>query len=299
MKKTVIDISNITFGRRLALLRGLKEKKQQEIADELKISSKNLSKWENDECEPSLFDLKQLSSYYGVSLDFIIKGKTISDEDIDIAVKVQKLDKEQELSKELNELLKPYGRFGAEEKNQMFKISDKEILVNIKELVSHGDIDLFKKLNEKYKMYEPAKPRPKGISFLSSRYGERVLSDFPHKLTLQECLETTNIEFYELALENLYKENEARERHKETLKKLGYVDYNRMGQPQIDIEMELSQTLGKVLAKYPDADKLLLWLLDKGACILKEIPYEYSDGYHIEKDMAQTNLLKRTLKSAK
>lgn len=87
MKKTVIDLSNIPFGRRLALLRGLKEKKQQEVADELKLSSKNLSKWENSECEPSLIDLKQLSDYYAVSLDFIIKG-IANDKDLDIAEKV-------------------------------------------------------------------------------------------------------------------------------------------------------------------------------------------------------------------
>ena len=99
MKKTIIDLSNLTFGKRLSLLRSLKEKKQQEVADELKLSFKNLSKWENDECEPSLTDLKQLSSYYGGSLDFIIKGLTISDEDIDIATKLQKLNKKQELSK--------------------------------------------------------------------------------------------------------------------------------------------------------------------------------------------------------
>lgn len=299
MKKTIIDLSNLTFGKRLSLLRSLKEKKQQEVADELKLSFKNLSKWENDECEPSLTDLKQLSSYYGVSLDFIIKGLTISDEDIDIATKLQKLNKKQELSKELNELLKPYGRFSINEKNQMFKINDNEILVNIKEVVARGDIDLYKKLSERYKMYKPASPIPNGMNFLSFEYNEKVLTDFPHKLTLQECLETSNIEFYKLALENIYKENEARKKHKEKLKNMGYVDYNRMGQPQIDVEMELSKTLGNVLARYPDADKLLLWFLDKGACILKEIPYEYSEGYHIEKDMAQTNLLKRSLKSAK
>lgn len=298
MKKTVIDLSNIPFGRRLALLRGLKEKKQQEVADELKLSSKNLSKWENSECEPSLIDLKQLSDYYAVSLDFIIKG-IANDKDLGIAEKVQKLDREQKLSKELNELLKPYGRFSVEEKNQMFKINDKEILVNIKEVVSHGDIDLFKKLNNCYRMFEPARKRPVWQSALNSGYEERVLNDFPHKLTLQECLETSNIDFYALALDNLYKENEGRAKHKETLKKLGYADYERMGLPKIDVEMVLSQTLEGVLARYADADKLLLWLLDKGACILKKIPYEYSDGYHIEKDMAQTNLLKRTLKSTK
>lgn len=291
--KKIIDLTNITFGRRLALLRGIKEKKQQEVADELKISSKNLSKWENDECEPSLSDLKKLSCYYEVSLDFIIKGVSVCDEDVDVAINVQKLNKEQELSNELNELLKPYGRFSFEEKNQIFKISDKEILVNIKEIVAHGDIDLFEKLSKKYKMYQPAKPIPNGMSYLSSEYNERVLNDFPHKLTLEECLETSNIEFYELALKNLYRENETRDKHNEKIKKLYY---NYYLQPLIDIEMELSKTLGKVLARYPDDDKLLLWLLDKGACILKEIPFEYSEGYHIEKDMAQTNLLKRTLK---
>lgn len=297
-EKICVDLTNLSFGERLAMLRSVKNKKQVEVSTELGVSYKTLSKWETGETEPAITDLNNIANYYNVTLDFIIKGSTVNNNDVEIAKKIQELNGKIKLTNELNELLKPYGRFSVEEKNKMFKINDKEILVNIEEVVARGDIDLFNKLNEKYKMYIRVK---NDFSSCGSSYGneveyDKVFNDFPHRLTLDEALSTNKIEFYELALENLNKEQTEIEKRRNQFKEMGYADYMRMAPFDIDIEMRLSETLGKVLSIYPEEDKLLLWLLDNGACILVKEPWTYSEGYHIEKDMINTNLLKKSIK---
>ena len=278
LNQQIIDLTEFSFGERLALIRGVKSKKQQEVAADLNLSSKNLSKWETGESKPSMEDLEKLANYYNISLDFIIKGVASSNKDKQMATEMKKLSNANSLTKEFNEVLKPFGRFSTEEKSKLYKIMNDEIYVNVRETVATGDIDLYKILSSKYKMYDPTK---------------NIQGSFPHKLTLDEAVETNNLEFYKLALEDLNKENVAREQYNERMRA---IHYNFNEQKPINIQWELSKTLEKVVERYlnSDSDDLIQWLLDNGACMIRH----YID-YPDKLDMIQTSIIKRLIKNNK
>ncbi len=80
---------SLSLGERLALLRKQKGVLQKQVAEYLNVSDKTVSKWENGETEPNLDIINNLSTYYGCSLDFIIKGE-VKAEDKNIASEIEK-----------------------------------------------------------------------------------------------------------------------------------------------------------------------------------------------------------------
>ena len=59
----------------LKLIRKQKRLSQQKVAIELNISREALSHYENGRREPSLAMLIKMSDYFGVSIDFLIRGE--------------------------------------------------------------------------------------------------------------------------------------------------------------------------------------------------------------------------------
>ena len=57
---------------RLKELRQHKGVTQREVANAIGCSSQTYAKYERGEREPDLFTLKQLSKYFGVSIDYIL-----------------------------------------------------------------------------------------------------------------------------------------------------------------------------------------------------------------------------------
>lgn len=65
------------FGERIYDLRNRNNMSQGALADKLDVSRQTISKWENNMCLPEAEKLLQLSEIFGVSTDYILKGKTI------------------------------------------------------------------------------------------------------------------------------------------------------------------------------------------------------------------------------
>ena len=59
----------------LKIIRKKKKLNQQKVAMELNISREALSHYENGRREPSLALLIKMSDYFGVSIDYLIRGK--------------------------------------------------------------------------------------------------------------------------------------------------------------------------------------------------------------------------------
>lgn len=68
-------MDQIKTGNFLVSLRKEKNITQQQLADILQVSVKAVSKWECGEGYPSLQSLKDLSDFYGVTVDEIINGE--------------------------------------------------------------------------------------------------------------------------------------------------------------------------------------------------------------------------------
>lgn len=49
--------------------------KQSDLGELLKVSDKTISSWEKDRSEPKIDQLLELSKYFNVSIDYLIKGK--------------------------------------------------------------------------------------------------------------------------------------------------------------------------------------------------------------------------------
>ena len=62
----------MTLGQKLKELRTLKGLTQKELADQLHVSFQTVSKWENGENEPDIATLKELSSMFNCSVDYLI-----------------------------------------------------------------------------------------------------------------------------------------------------------------------------------------------------------------------------------
>ena len=65
---------DITLGKRIAALRRQKDMRQEDLAQQLGLTSQAVSKWENDLTSPDISILPQLASLLGVSVDELLTG---------------------------------------------------------------------------------------------------------------------------------------------------------------------------------------------------------------------------------
>ena len=65
----------MAFGERLLNLRKAKGLSQEQLAAELDLTRQTISKWELDQSTPDFNYLVQLSDFFGVSTDYLIKGE--------------------------------------------------------------------------------------------------------------------------------------------------------------------------------------------------------------------------------
>lgn len=86
------NMDQIKTGNFLVSLRKEKNITQQQLADILQVSVKAVSKWECGEGYPSLQSLKDLSDFYGVTVDEIINGernKTETKEPVNTSIQIK------------------------------------------------------------------------------------------------------------------------------------------------------------------------------------------------------------------
>ena len=62
----------MTLGENLRLLRREKDLSQEQVAQTLFVTRQTISKWENDQAEPGIDNLKALAELYGVTLDRLV-----------------------------------------------------------------------------------------------------------------------------------------------------------------------------------------------------------------------------------
>lgn len=58
---------------------------QEELADKMDVSRQSVSKWESAQCAPELPKLIQLSNFYGVSLDYMLKDDVTEETPVEIS----------------------------------------------------------------------------------------------------------------------------------------------------------------------------------------------------------------------
>ena len=93
------DLANIV-GKNIAFLRKARGLTQQELAREVNYSDKSISKWELGYALPSVDILKDLSAFFGVSIDYLVSEQ--SPEDLE---KVAKAEQEDEKVRFRNQMI--------------------------------------------------------------------------------------------------------------------------------------------------------------------------------------------------
>lgn len=71
------------FSSKIKELRKNQNLTQQDLANILKVSRSAISKWENKAAYPDITTLIQISEYFSVSMDFLLKGDTNMTEQLD------------------------------------------------------------------------------------------------------------------------------------------------------------------------------------------------------------------------
>ena len=66
------------IGERIQELRKTKGLSQEQLAEVLNVSRQAVSKWEGDQSLPEIEKLVEMSTLFGVSIDYILKGETAS-----------------------------------------------------------------------------------------------------------------------------------------------------------------------------------------------------------------------------
>lgn len=66
----------MTFGENLVYLRKSKGVSQEKLAEELGLTRQTISKWELNQSTPDLQYIIQMSTYFNVSIDYLVKGET-------------------------------------------------------------------------------------------------------------------------------------------------------------------------------------------------------------------------------
>ena len=68
-------ICQADFGRRLKEFRKIKNFTQKEVAVGIGVSEQAVSKWENGECLPDVYNLKLLGQFLHVSIDYLLSDE--------------------------------------------------------------------------------------------------------------------------------------------------------------------------------------------------------------------------------
>ena len=80
---------NISIGRKLRILRKEKRMTQQELADQLGIKRATISNYEIGRRSPHLSELRRISEYFGVGLDYF--GVTQKDDLLDLVARAKRV----------------------------------------------------------------------------------------------------------------------------------------------------------------------------------------------------------------
>ena len=74
-------------GEKLKKLRKARGLSQEDLANELKVSRQSISKWELGESFPDTNHLVRVSDYFGISLDYLLRDKDLSEIKQQVVVK--------------------------------------------------------------------------------------------------------------------------------------------------------------------------------------------------------------------
>ena len=69
-----------TIGALLAALRKAKGLTQRELAEELNVSDKAVSRWERDECAPDITLLPIIADFFGITVDELVRGERMRED---------------------------------------------------------------------------------------------------------------------------------------------------------------------------------------------------------------------------
>lgn len=89
----------MTFGENLVNLRKSKGVSQEQLAEVLGLTRQTVSKWELNQSTPDLQYIVQISEYFNVSLDYLVKGKET------ILTEVSKQERKEECDKKSNRVI--------------------------------------------------------------------------------------------------------------------------------------------------------------------------------------------------
>lgn len=285
-----------TIGKRICNLRKLFRLTQCQLAEQVHLSDKVISKWENDESKPNLDDITVLSKFFGVTFDYLITGNTAKQDEKVLSKQPTKeeliADAKADFIKRCNAIIR---------NNNLYKYKDKifpekrcnyfltryipkefadigifhplveketepyEIGINLKALLAFDDYDLFEK-----------------IIALDIPFCEKNDILRAHLITAEDIHGLTNVKFYgflahqDILIKQILKRYYDSEKNpKYTLQ--DYFDMN-IKYYQEKYTDYLNEALKKLKKNNPNYWTIVKVLIEEGACVRKMVGVHYSQG---------------------
>lgn len=287
---------NLTLGERLSSLRQGKEMTQKDLANQLNVSDKTISKWETSENEPSLADVQKLAEIFDVSLDLILKGISIGEKD-DLALNnIEEIKRYGEAKQEINNFYKkecPYKNINVDD---LFIIINNKPYAIFDSIMYLDDFDFYNKVNEKFTFVKVVEKRNNNIFGVSAidetskqNKADIAYLSHPYELTLADLKNNNSIEFFEYVVKDL------KEKYKEETEKVKQQRERGYGMGLQDprtVEEQLSNYLEHMEIHDIEDDTVyekIIYLIEQGAVFYNRVPYDYdSGGYETLIDTVRT-----------
>lgn len=287
---------NLKLGERICALRQGREMTQKDLAKQMNVSDKTISKWETSENEPGISDIQKLTDIFGVSLDLILRGEAVGKGDNDVLKGIKQLKELNEAKQEIVSFFKkecPYKEISSDD---LFMVIDNKPYAILSSILLIDDFEFFNKVNERFvfvRALETKEGNSTG-SVLDRGYSrdknKSVFLPHPYTLTLKDLKNNNSLEFFEFVINKMKSEIEKENENNEKLRKMGYGIGLRK---QSSVEEQLSEYLENLEIYDIEDDSVyekIIFLIENGAVFYSRVPYNSdSGGYQTFVDTARTD----------
>ena len=265
-------MQKLSLGERIACFRKYYSMTQIELAEELNLTDKSISKWEKDDGKPSLDDIQKLATIFKISLELLVKGiSTESEKELLSAISIR--EESNSLDQELKVFLKKHFKKVNVDMLNMFDKQGSKAYGILDKIIEINDIIFYNLVNETYGFVKLINNNIKSDNMSKNlKYSQ---CEKPYVLTLEDVVDCTSLDFYNEVFNEVCFRN------------------GRMSIPEL-----LSEHLSKLDASVlgDSIYSIVTYLMQKGAILKVKVPFEFVEGYREEDKKFESTMMLQMIK---
>ncbi len=249
-------MENATLGKKISFFRKYYNLTQTELAQQLHLTDKAVSKWESDENKPGIDDISKLTQIFKISLSFLIED-VATKEDVILIKKANIRNQYIENEKNIKTLLKKHNI--KQDIADLFYVEGSAIIGCLDKIIAVDNYNFYTEVREKC-----------GLCTIENlQKAEEIVQKKgrDYELKLDDLYATTDIGFYDEVIRKLEYKNTEIEKRNKSLGELGHSPEKTEDIPELLSRHLSNLDAGKLGRK---AYEVFKYLVGKGALITKE-----------------------------